>query len=100
MKKPSKPTLKIAVLAKCHSCMAEYADGIQDCRNATCSLYPWMIRARLEPDLEWLEYNPRKKGRVKWADCGREMTEEEKQAARDRLANARKAAKESDRYGF
>jgi hypothetical protein len=100
MKKPTKPTLKIAVLAKCHSCMAEYADGINDCRNASCPLYNWMIRAREKPDLEWLKYNPRKKGLVRWEDCGRELTEEEKQIARDRLAAARNATKERDDYGF
>ena len=101
MKKPTKPTRSLAMMAKCHSCMAEYADGINDCRNYSCPLYTWMIRAnKAAADLEWMDYNPRKKGLVKWEDCGREMTDEERQAARDRLAAARSAAKEDEDYGF
>jgi hypothetical protein len=93
MKKPEKPSRVLAMLAKCHDCMGGYYDGIKDCRNHQCPLYSWMPRRAGCPDLTWLEYNPRKKGKVKWEDCGREMTEEEKQVARDRLANIRELKK-------
>jgi len=89
MQRPKKPTRALAMLAKCHSCLAAYADGIRDCEGISCPLYPWMIRAKLEPDLWWMAYNPRKKGHVLWEDCGKEMTEEQKNAARERLAQAR-----------
>jgi hypothetical protein len=31
-----------AVVAKCCDCMGYYADGLLDCENPTCPLYPWM----------------------------------------------------------
>lgn len=34
-------TCREAILAKCASCMAYYADGRQDCHIPTCPLYPF-----------------------------------------------------------
>lgn len=93
MKKPAKPTRALAMLATCSECMGYYSDGISDCENPGCPLYPWMPRANMKPDLKWLDYNPRKKGRVKWEDCGRELTDEQRTKARERLERARIAAK-------
>jgi hypothetical protein len=59
-----------------------------------------MIRRKEEPDLSWMDHNPRKKGFVRWEDCGREMTEDEKQAARERLAKIRQAKEDNDGLGF
>jgi hypothetical protein len=93
MNKPKKATRALAMAAKCHECMGSYDDGIRDCENPGCPLYTWMPRRKLEPQKDWLEYNPRKKGLVLWADCGgRELTEEQKQESRDRLARARQKA--------
>lgn len=93
MKRPEKATRSLAMAAKCHECMGAYADSIQDCANPECPLYQWMPRRKLEPVLKWLEHNPRKKGQVLWADCGRELTEEQKTEARDRLERARQKSK-------
>jgi hypothetical protein len=89
MKKPEKQTRTLAMLAKCHDCMGEYSDGIIDCKNPTCPLYTWMPRKKTDPDLEWLNYNPKMKGKVLWEDCGRELTDEQRKNARDRLKAAR-----------
>ena len=92
MKKPEKPTLRLAVLAKCHNCTGYYADGITDCEVPSCPLYKWMPRGRSKIDLGWMEFNPRKKGLVRWENCGVEMTEEQKIKARERLQKARDLA--------
>lgn len=96
MKKPDKPTRVLAMLAFCHQCLGAYADGIQDCQNVTCPIYPWMPRGKLEPDLEWLDYNPRKKGLVRWEDCVTNMTDEQRQAAAERLRRARDTKDDSE----
>lgn len=93
MQKPEKPTRTLAMLALCHQCLGYYADGIQDCQNVTCPLYPWMPRRKQKPDLKWLDYNPRKKGRVLWEDCGKELTDEQRQEAAERLKKSRLAKK-------
>jgi hypothetical protein len=92
MKKPEKPTRALAMAAQCHECLGRYADGIQDCENVKCTLYTWMPKRKLEPDLWWLEYNPRKKGLVKWEYCGRDLTDEQRQELRDRLKKSRQGA--------
>lgn len=74
--------------AKCHDCMGGYLDGGRDdCGVTTCPLYSWMPYAANPPDLKWLDYNPKRKGNVTWEDSGREMTDEEREAAADRLRN-------------
>ena len=85
--KPEKPTFKNAVLAHCHQCMSYYQDGKDDCENYTCPLYPFMpYGTKLEDaDLTWLEYNPKKKGKVTWEESSRDMTDEQRQAIRDRF---------------
>ena len=84
MKRPDKPTMKRAVLAFCHECLGYYQDGIVDCENTRCPLYQWMPRRKLEPDTTWLNYNPRRQGRVRWEDCA-EMSDEQKKVAGERL---------------
>jgi len=88
-KKPEKATRKLAMLAKCHDCTGGYADGKYDCENPKCPLYQWMPYASSMPDEEWLKYNPKMKGQVTWEESGREMSEEERAAAAERLAKAR-----------
>lgn len=61
-----------AILAKCYSCMAFYADGAVDCKIKTCSLYKW--------------YPYRVVKRIK--KCV-PVTEEHKNRLRDNLAKAR-----------
>ena len=90
-KAPTKPTRSIAMAAKCHECCGEYLDGKYDCGVSECPLYPWMPYKECEPRLKWLHYNPRRVGKVLWEESGREMTEEEKQAAAERLQKSREA---------
>lgn len=33
---------KDAMLAKCYDCMGFYEDGLGDCGDPKCPLYPWM----------------------------------------------------------
>lgn len=40
--KGNRLTLRQAILAKCYDCMAFYADGRNDCKDADCPLYPFM----------------------------------------------------------
>lgn len=35
-------TLQESIVAKCYACRDGYADGIEDCGNWDCPLYPWM----------------------------------------------------------
>ena len=64
-------TPKQMVLAKCYECMGYYADGGIDCGIENCPLYPFM------------PYNPNRVKRT------RVMSEEAKDAMRERLAIAR-----------
>lgn len=102
MKKPDKPTRTLAMLAKCHDCQGAYADGVTDCEVYTCPLYSWMPRRQRKPDITWIRFNPRKKGWVRWEDCGRELTDEQRAEAAERLARARatKTTEEDPDLGF
>jgi hypothetical protein len=95
-----KPTRAEAGLWKCNECSGHYADGKVDCMNPVCPLYEWMPYRKKdgtsEPDFEWHKYNPRAKGLVLKEDSKRTMTDEQKAAAAERLAKARKARKEAD----
>jgi len=85
-----KPSMKAAILSKCHDCMGHYDDsGTRDCRNPKCSLYFWMPYSTLPEDREWELYSPKKAGLVLKADAARSMTPEQRQACADRLAAAR-----------
>ena len=89
-----RPSMKSAILAKCHDCMGHYADGgTRDCRNAKCSLYFWMPYATLPEDREWELYSPKKAGLILKADAARKMTPEQRQACAERLAKARASHK-------
>lgn len=94
-----KPSMKAAILAKCHDCMGCYDDpGNRDCRNPKCPLYFWMPYATLPEDREWELYSPKKAGLVPKANAVRNMTPEQRQACADRLAaaRARKALEAAD----
>jgi hypothetical protein len=89
-----KPSMKAAILAKCHNCMGHYDDsGNRDCRNPKCSLYFWMPYSTLPEDREWELYSPKKAGLVLKSNATRNMTDEQRQACAERLAKARAASK-------
>jgi hypothetical protein len=75
--------------AKCHDCCGGYIDGREDCGSTACPLYPWMPYAANPPDLAWMEFNPKRVGNVTWEESGREMTDEDREAAARRLEGAR-----------
>lgn len=85
MSKPNKATRALAMQAHCHQCLGYYADGKNDCENVRCPLYQWMPYRKLEPDFDWMNYNPKSKGRVTWEDSERTVSEETKQAAAERM---------------
>lgn len=91
--KPDKVTRALAMRAKCHECMGGYIDGREDCGVTACPLYSWMPYAGDPAELTWLEYNPKRVGKVRWEDSGREMTEEDRKAAADRLSMTRNRVK-------
>ena len=68
-------TLKQSVKAKCFDCMGFYADGKNDCKITTCSLYPFM---------PFNENGPRKR-------VAKPMSEERKAALLSGLAKSRLA---------
>lgn len=84
----TKPSMKQAILSKCHSCMCEYADKHQDCGIVKCSLYSWMPYRKLEPDLNWTKYNPLRTGLVE--RVRKTLSPEEKKAIRERFTRAAK----------
>ena len=67
-------TLKQSVKAKCFDCMGFYADGKNDCKLTTCSLYPFM------------PFNEKGPRRIKQRKA---FTEEQKAALKERFAKAR-----------
>lgn len=89
-----KPSMKQAILTKCHDCMGHYVDGKVDCTNQRCSLYFWMPYASLNPDRDWELFSPKKMGMQLKTDAQRTMTDEQRKACVDRLAAARQ--KKSD----
>lgn len=96
MTKEAKPSMKAAVLSKCHDCMGHYADRDRDCGNSACSLYSWQPYKKSTPNLEWVKYSPKRSGLVLKTDAARVFTPEQRQAAAERLsaARARRAAGE------
>lgn len=56
------PTMKNAILSKCHDCMGHYFDGKKDCRNPECSLYAWMPYRKSCPSAAWQMYYSRSVG--------------------------------------
>ncbi len=93
MKKPNKPTMKLAIMAHCHDCVGEYLDGKIDCQNPRCPLYSFYPHRKMEPSLWWLDFNPKKKGRVKWEECGRNLTDEQKAQMSENMKKAQAARK-------
>lgn len=97
MPKQNKPTLKGAVLAHCHECMGYYSDGIVDCENYKCPFYTWMIRGKKKKaTLDWMNYNPKRVGHVTWEESERNISEEQREAASERLKKAREHAHSKD----
>jgi hypothetical protein len=86
-----KPSMKQAILSKCHDCMGHYADGKAnaDCRNQACSLYFWMPYASLTPDRTWELFSPKKIGLQLKTAAVRTMTDEQRKACAERLSAAR-----------
>lgn len=91
-----KPTRAMAILAQCHQCLAHYQDGKDDCENVTCSLYYFMPYRKKDPDLTWMQYNPKKKGLVTWEDSKREIDDETRAALVERMEKAREARSKTD----
>ena len=90
-----KPSLKQAVLAMCHQCPNYWGDGKIDCEMVDCPLYHWQAYRNQEPDYSWMKLNPKRQGKVTWEDSKREMSEEDRLAAAERLKKAREMAKKS-----
>ena len=65
-KKPEKLTRSLAIRYKCHDCLAQYEDGKVDCENRDCALYSFMPYRKKKPNLDMMEFNPKKKGLVDW----------------------------------
>ena len=84
-----KLTRSNAMLAKCHECCGEYADAKEDCRVLGCPLHEWMPYKEVDSDLEWLKYNPRKKGKVTWEESKRDISDEQRAIMGERLKKAR-----------
>lgn len=96
--KPEKPTRALAIMAKCHDCMGGYLDGRNDCTTTTCPLYSWMRYAAFPPNLDWMNYNPKRAGKVTWEESGREMTDEEREAAAERLRGVHHKKKKTKKH--
>ena len=96
MTKHKKPTLKKAVLAFCHMCMGYWHDGVMNCENYVCQLYSWQIRAdKAKAKLEWMKYNPKRRGKVTWEECERDISDEEREALKERGRRLAKSRKKS-----
>lgn len=80
-----KVTFKNAILAQCYECLGFYADGMQDCENTKCSLYTYMPYRKLEPDLTWTKYHPKRVGRILRSEI------EVKPPTKQQLENLRRA---------
>jgi hypothetical protein len=85
MPKPEKPVRSIAMTAFCHQCLGYYQDGKIDCEATKCPLYSWMPYRKKDPDLVWLDYNPKHKGLVTWEESEREMSDEDRAAVSERM---------------
>ena len=66
-KKPAKLTRALAIRYKCHDCLAQYEDGKVDCENSGCALYSFMPYKKKKPNLDMMDFNPKKKGVVDWS---------------------------------
>jgi len=95
---PKKPSMKQAILSKCHDCMGHYADGksLADCKNQRCPLYFWMPYASLTPDRTWELFSPKKMGLQLKTEAVRTMTDEQRKACAERLAAARQKKTEEN----
>lgn len=80
---------KQAMLLKCWDCCGQYADGMKDCEVTMCPLYQWMPYRKMDPDTKLFGYSPKRRGIVTLEDAKREMTEEQRIEAAERLRKAR-----------
>lgn len=85
-----------AILAHCHQCMGYYQDGKEDCQTLGCPLYPFMPYRKLDPDLTWNKYNPKRSGQVTWEDSKREIDDATREALVERMSKAREARAQTD----
>jgi hypothetical protein len=90
MAKPEKLTPLKAIHWRCHNCEYYYLDGKNDCENTKCELYSFMKYAKLKPDLSFMEFSPYQKGLTRWEDCERQMTDEQRAAAAQRMRDFHK----------
>lgn len=84
------PTRKECIMAFCHDCGGHYTDGKVDCENTRCALYYYMPYRKKEPDYTWQKYNPTRRGLVTWEESERELSDEARANAAERLAGIRK----------
>jgi hypothetical protein len=81
------PTRKEAIEFKCWECMGNYVDGMVDCGVTACPLYQWMPYREHEPSLDLFAYDSKRRGKV--VRQKKELTEEQKQALRERFATGK-----------
>lgn len=91
-----KPTRKEVQETHCWLCSGHYMDGRVDCENRVCPSYTYMPYRKLEPDLKWFKYNPKRKGRVTWEESAKSMTDEQREANTERLRLYRERQNEDD----
>jgi len=82
------------MLAKCHDCMGHYADGMVDCENVGCPLYSWMPYREKDADLEWMKYNPKRKGKV--VKEKKKLTPEQREILSKRMKKTRRKLKKGN----
>jgi|WetSurMetagenome_2_1015567.scaffolds.fasta_scaffold23149_2 hypothetical protein len=82
-----RPSLKQAVLHKCHRCCGFYSDGRKDCEITECPLYFFMPYREKEPDMSWQQYSPKGTG----LRPPKQMTDEQRESAKARLDLVRNA---------
>lgn len=75
-----KVTFKNAILSHCKGCVGHYIDGKIDCENVVCEFYTWMPYRKLEPDLTWTMYHPRRKGRILRSEIQTQTLSDEQKA--------------------
>jgi len=90
-----RPSMKAAIESKCHDCSGHYVDGKKSCEVIGCSLFYFMpYRPKnddpaLDIDYTWETFSSRAVGLVPKGERARNMTEEQRAAAAERLKRAR-----------
>lgn len=74
-----KPKRAAAMVMKCAECCGNWTDGRVDCGITGCSLYPWMPFKSKEPDLTWMDFNPKRVGKITWEESKRDISDEQRE---------------------